>query len=283
MPKILVVDDEPKFQKALAITFRQEIRKEQYSFQFAPDGESALELAKNSPEINLVVIDINMPEMDGLTFLEKLKDMNPTISTIVITGYDDKANMRRAFRSGATDFISKSINAEELKQTIVAALTTTTINTPAPRVSNTKTSQATEGSKNKERKVVRVDTITSLAKKLSASHRYSAVVEIIEKQFSVEQIENLQSYLSDLKLVAQEKEKEKQKFAREDFEREQRGELPLHLLESGHIERRLVPRKLKNGRTKYYGPYYYLRHYDSETGKLACTYLGTKDPREREQ
>jgi adenylate cyclase len=122
MPKILVADDEGDLEFLIKQKFRKQIREHKYEFVFAINGNDALEKLKQHPDIDVVLSDINMPEMDGLTLLAKLKDLNPIIKTVIISAYGDMANIRSAMNHGAFDFICKPVNFEDLELTIAKTI-----------------------------------------------------------------------------------------------------------------------------------------------------------------
>ena len=70
--KILAVDDEPDFKSLITQRFRRQIREQEFAFQFAHNGEEALSLLAGDANIELMLLDINMPVMDGLTLLVAL-------------------------------------------------------------------------------------------------------------------------------------------------------------------------------------------------------------------
>jgi len=116
---ILCVDDEQDMEMLISQKFRKSIREKEYSFIFAQNGIQALEQLDNNPNISLVLSDINMPEMDGLTFLLKLKERkNAEIKTVMVSAYGDMENIRTAMNRGAFDFITKPINFEDMEITI---------------------------------------------------------------------------------------------------------------------------------------------------------------------
>lgn len=121
-PHILVVDDEPDLEALIVQKFRRQIREGTLSFQFAGDGVEALEVMSGSPEIDVVLCDINMPRMDGLALLEKLQEWEERISTIIVSAYGDMANIRTAMNRGAFDFVMKPIDFADLDATIVKTL-----------------------------------------------------------------------------------------------------------------------------------------------------------------
>ena len=118
MTKILVADDEMDFETLIKQKFRQKIRQQQYEFIFAVNGIDALKKLEEHPDIDIVLSDINMPEMDGLTLLGKLNESNPLIKSVIVSAYGDMDNIRTAMNLGAFDFITKPINFEDLSVTI---------------------------------------------------------------------------------------------------------------------------------------------------------------------
>ena len=121
--KILVVDDEPDLQHLINQKFRQQIRQKMFEFVFAQNGIQALDQLQKNADINLVLTDINMPEMDGLTLLGKLKEMdNPLLRAIIISAYGDMYNIRTAMNRGAFDFVIKPIDLVDLEITINKSL-----------------------------------------------------------------------------------------------------------------------------------------------------------------
>ena len=120
--KILVVDDEPDLQLLIRQNFRSQIRSGQYEFSFALNGEEALEILKSDKQIELLLSDINMPVMDGLTLLKHVPDVNPTLKSVVVTAYGDTKNVRTAMNRGAFDFINKPIDFDDLEITMTKTL-----------------------------------------------------------------------------------------------------------------------------------------------------------------
>ena len=118
---ILVVDDEPDVIPLINQRMRSYVRSREYAFQFAANGVEALELLSADEHIDLVVTDINMPRMDGLTLLERLADVRPDIKAIVISAYGDMKNIRSAMNRGAFDFITKPVDFEDFELTIKRA------------------------------------------------------------------------------------------------------------------------------------------------------------------
>jgi DNA-binding NtrC family response regulator len=115
MSKILVVDDEADLEALIKQKFRRQIREHQYEFVFALNGKDALDKLHLQPDIDMVFTDINMPEMDGLTLLEKLNETNPLLKAVIVSAYGDMDNIRTAMNRGAFDFITKPVNLKILK------------------------------------------------------------------------------------------------------------------------------------------------------------------------
>ncbi len=118
MAKILVADDESDLEMLIKQKFRQKIREQQYEFIFAMNGNDALEKILLHPDIDIVLSDINMPEMDGLTLLSRLSESNPLIKSVIVSAYGDMGNIRVAMNRGAFDFITKPVNFEDLELTM---------------------------------------------------------------------------------------------------------------------------------------------------------------------
>ncbi len=116
--KILVVDDEPDLEVLIKQKFRQKIRDQQYEFIFAINGRHALEQLESHADVDVVLSDINMPEMDGLTLLTKLNEQNGLFKSVIVSAYGDMTNIRIAMNRGAFDFITKPVNFEDLELTI---------------------------------------------------------------------------------------------------------------------------------------------------------------------
>ena len=121
--KILSVDDETDLELLLSQYFRRKIRKGEYEFFFAHNGLEALTTLLKHPDIEIILSDINMPEMDGLTLLAKINEMrNPALKVIMVSAYGDMGNIRQAMNGGAFDFATKPIDLDDLSITIEKAI-----------------------------------------------------------------------------------------------------------------------------------------------------------------
>lgn len=121
--KILSVDDEADLEVLLTQYFRRKIRKGEYEFFFAHNGLEALMVLSKNPDIEIILSDINMPEMDGLTLLTKINEMrNPALKCVMVSAYGDMGNIRQAMNGGAFDFATKPIDLDDLSLTIEKAI-----------------------------------------------------------------------------------------------------------------------------------------------------------------
>ena len=118
MAKILVVDDEADLELLVKQKFRRKIREDIYEFIFAQNGEEALVKVQEHPDLDIILSDINMPVMDGLTLLSHLPEANPMIKAVVVSAYGDMQNIRTAMNRGAFDFVCKPVDFEDLDVTM---------------------------------------------------------------------------------------------------------------------------------------------------------------------
>lgn len=123
MTKILVVDDETDLEILIKQKFRRKIRENEYDFIFAVNGVHALEQLELHKNIDVVLSDINMPEMDGLTLLSKLHEKHTLLKSVVVSAYGDMENIRIAMNRGAFDFITKPVDFTDLELTIEKTIT----------------------------------------------------------------------------------------------------------------------------------------------------------------
>jgi class 3 adenylate cyclase/FixJ family two-component response regulator len=122
MAKILVVDDETDLEVLIKQKFRQKIREHKYEFLFAINGKHALEQLELNEDVDIVLSDINMPEMDGLTLLSKINEQKTLLKAVIVSAYGDMENIRTAMNRGAFDFVTKPVNFEDLELTMEKTL-----------------------------------------------------------------------------------------------------------------------------------------------------------------
>ncbi len=120
--RILVVDDEPELEQLIRQRFRHKIKSNEIVFDFAGNGAEALDKMTGKSEFDLVLTDINMPIMDGLTLLVKINEQQKRAKTVVVSAYGDMVNIRTAMNRGAFDFITKPIDFPDLETTIYKTL-----------------------------------------------------------------------------------------------------------------------------------------------------------------
>ena len=120
--KILAVDDEPDFELLIKQRFRRQIRDAEFEFRFAHHGEEALATLLAEPDIELMLLDINMPVMDGLTLLTELRERQLEVQAIIVSAYGDMTNLRTAMNRGAFDFVTKPVDLRDLEITVRKAL-----------------------------------------------------------------------------------------------------------------------------------------------------------------
>lgn len=120
--KILIVDDEADVELLIRQRFRREIREGDYDFYFARHGEEALNIVQADPGLEIVLTDINMPVMDGLTLLARLHERPDPPATVIVSAYGDMPNIRAAMNRGAFDFLLKPIDFLDFETTIQKTL-----------------------------------------------------------------------------------------------------------------------------------------------------------------
>jgi adenylate cyclase len=116
--KILAVDDEADFEQLIRQRFRRQVRAGEFELRFARHGEEALAALAAEPDIDLMLLDINMPVMDGLTVLAELRQRQSAVRAIIVSAYGDMANIRTAMNRGAFDFVTKPVDLNDLEITV---------------------------------------------------------------------------------------------------------------------------------------------------------------------
>ncbi|GAA4399182.1 hypothetical protein GCM10023187_10640 [Nibrella viscosa] len=116
--KILVIDDELPLQPLMQQRFRHKIRAGEYLFRFAASGRQALDAIREDADIDVLLLDINMPDISGLVLLTQLPDLLPLSRAVIVSAYGDLNNIRVAMNRGAFDFVTKPIDFQDLEVTI---------------------------------------------------------------------------------------------------------------------------------------------------------------------
>lgn len=122
MEKFLFVDDEEDIEFLAKQKFRKQISTGVFKLLFSRNGEDALDLVQQDPQIAVVIVDLNMPGMDGFTLLDKLKEANPDLKTIVVSAYSDMRTFRRAMNKGTFDFLTKPVDFADLEDVMRRSL-----------------------------------------------------------------------------------------------------------------------------------------------------------------
>jgi len=120
--RILVVDDEADVELLINQQFRRQVRAGEFSFSFARNGEQALAMLQKDTGFDLMLVDINMPVMDGLTLLGRLRELRAQVRSIIVSAYGDIPNIRTAMNRGAFDFVTKPIDMVDLNATVRKAV-----------------------------------------------------------------------------------------------------------------------------------------------------------------
>ncbi len=119
---ILFVDDEIDLSELIKMKFRQQIKAGELNFTFALNGLEALDYLKNNPAVDIMITDINMPGMDGITLLGEVQKYYPHIKSIVVSAYGDMKNIRSSMNLGAFDFLTKPFNFGDFEITLSKTL-----------------------------------------------------------------------------------------------------------------------------------------------------------------
>ena len=120
--KLLVVDDEPEVEPMFRQRMRREVRAGVYEFLFARSGRHALEVLEENPDVQLVITDLNMPEMNGWQLLDALGEQWPGLPSMVVSAYGDAENVRRAEERGAAGFVVKPVDFTDLREKVAESL-----------------------------------------------------------------------------------------------------------------------------------------------------------------
>ncbi len=116
--RILVVDDEPDLERLVRQRMRRDVRSGRFELEFAQNGVEALEILSRDVRFDMVLSDINMPQMDGLTLLQQIPSVDPDVRAVIVSAYGDMRNIRTAMNRGAFDFVTKPIDFDDLRVTI---------------------------------------------------------------------------------------------------------------------------------------------------------------------
>ena len=116
--KILVVDDEPDLEALLRQRFRRPLRDGVWEFLFAQNGQLALDMLSDHPDVDVILTDLNMPVLDGMALLQELQERELDARAVVVSAYGDVKNLRRAMNRGAFDFLMKPLDMADFEITV---------------------------------------------------------------------------------------------------------------------------------------------------------------------
>lgn len=265
--KILIVDDEVLFKKVVSQFFKQQIKEGKYEFHYATNGKEAIKQITSGLKIDIVLVDIRMPEMDGLTMMEKFNDQGIEVKTIIVSAYPDLPNVKKAMNEGAFDFLVKPLNLEELEECINRLFRLKKQSTKLAKPAETKQAGKIKSllSDPSSQKVTQ-SLAYNIVKRLRIPQQMIVIERLVEK-FNVEEIDELKYKIEAQEYVALEKQKRREEIAQEAYQRLglDPEKVPLIALEQGFIEERFVQKKLATGGVKGYGVYLYLRWTDEGT------------------
>ncbi len=122
---LLVVDDEVDMESLFRLRFRRDIREGRLEFRFFNNPSQALAAVAEDPSLEVVITDLNMPELNGLDVIERIETMERPVKVIVLTAYGDIQNIRAAMMRGAFDFLMKPLDVDDLRATLSKAVAIT--------------------------------------------------------------------------------------------------------------------------------------------------------------
>lgn len=262
--KVLIADDEILFQRVINHFFNQQIKAGKYEFHYATTGKEAFEKLASGLKIDIVLVDIRMPEMDGLTLIKKLNDKGIPVKTIIISAYPDIPNIRKAMNEGTFDFLVKPIELKELEESINKLFQLrkqiTKLTRPAETQQAGKIKSLLSDSSSQ---TITPSIAYKITRQLQVPQQIGVINRLIEN-FNVEEIDELRYKLESQEYIALERQEKREEIAQEIYGRlgldEQK--LPLLALEQGYIEERVVQRKSASGEIKEPSIHLYLRWTD---------------------
>lgn len=273
--KVLLVDDEENFQRVINQVLKRQIKNEKYEFSFATTGKQALEKISSGLQVDVALVDIRMPEMDGLTLIEELNKRPNPINSVIVSAYADIPNVRRAMKAKVMDFLVKPIEIPELEEAIDKAFSI--------KKQSEKSAKPTES---KQAKKIKSLLSNPTSQQVTQRIAYEIVRQLpIEKQlrvmsrlieaFSFEELSDLKYNIETQEVLLIDKQESINDLAVEVYQNLEFDEakLPLIALEKGFIEERVIKKTLRAGDLKDYGVHLYLRW--KEEGNIEKSiYLG---------
>jgi YesN/AraC family two-component response regulator len=260
--KVLLVDDEVNFQRVINQVLKREIKNEKYEFSFALNGLEALDKISAGLKVDVALVDIRMPQMDGLTLIEELNNRKiVSISSIIVSAYADTVNFQKAIQEKVSAFLVKPIEIEELEEAIGRAY-----------LANKQNRQLSKPSEPKQAKRIKSLLDDPTSQQVTESIAYKIVRQLpTDKQlrvmrrlmegFDLEELSDLKYDVETQECIEIEKQESRKEIAIQVYQQLgfDEAKLPLIALEQGFIEERVVKKTLLSGDLKDYGIHLYLR------------------------
>lgn len=275
--KVLLVDDEVNFQRIINQVLKREIKREKYEFSFALNGKEALDKISSGLKIDVALVDIRMPQMDGLTLIEELNNRGiSSISSIIVSAYADMPNVRKAMKERAFDFLAKPIGIDELEEAIDKAYIFQKQSRQLAKPTEGKqTARVKSLIADPSSKKVTLDIAYRIAKQLPTKQRVELLRRLMEG-LSLDTLIDLKYELETQEYIEIENQEKRNKLAVEVYHNLgfDGAKIPLVALEKGFIEERVIKRTKASGDVKNYGTHLYLRWREELGGVCKGYYLG---------
>ena len=261
--KVLLVDDEVNFQRVINQVLKREIKNEKYDFTYALNGQEALDKISAGLKVDVALVDIRMPQMDGLTLIEELNKRNiVSITSIIVSAYADTFNFQKAIQEKVSAFLVKPIEIEALEEAIGKAY-----------LANKRNKQLlSKPSEPKQAKRIKSLLADPASQQVTESIAYKIVRQLpTDKQlrvmrrlmegFDLEELSDLKYDVETQECIEIEKQESRKEIAIQVYQQLgfDEAKLPLIALEQGFIEERVVKKTLFSGDLKDYGIHLYLR------------------------
>lgn len=260
--KVLLVDDEVNFQRVINQVLKRQIKNEKYEFSFALNGKEALDKISSGLKIDVALVDIRMPEMDGLTFIEELNNRGiSSISSIIVSAYADTFNFQKAIKEKVSDFLVKPIEIEELEEAVSRAYISNKQNRPIVKSSEPKQAKRIKALLSNPASQQVTESIAYKIVRQLPTDKQLRVMRRLMEGFDLEELSDLKYDVETQECIEIEKQESRKRIAIQVYQKLgfDEDKLPLIALEQGFIEERVVKKTLISGDIKDYGIHLYLR------------------------
>lgn len=272
--KVLLVDDEENFQRVINQVLKRQIKNEKYEFSFATNGKEALKKISSGLKVDVALVDIRMPEMDGLTLIEEINKRPNPINTVIVSAYADIPNVRRAIKAKVMDFLVKPIEIDELEEAINKAFDIKKQNRqPAKPIESRQAKRIQSLLSDPTSQKVTEALAYKIVRQLPSDKQLQVIRRLIE-DFSLEELSDLKYDVETQESLTIDKQESIDALAIEVYQNLEFDEakIPVIALEKGFIDERVIKKTLKDGDLKDYGVHLYLRWKEEGTDK--AVYLG---------